>query len=69
MVFWSTRQIARLLGVSVALLTKAVWSERVEPPAKSPSGNFLWTQKDVQRASWALLRKPFRAREEVASND
>jgi hypothetical protein len=59
MVFWSTREVARLLGVSVALLTKAVWSGRVDPPQKSPSGNFLWTEADIDRASWVLHHKPF----------
>lgn len=57
--FWSTRQVARLLGVSVALLTKAVWSGRVDPPEKSPSGNYLWQRRDIERASWAILRRPF----------
>jgi len=55
----STRQVARLLGVSVSLLTKAVWCGRVDPPEKSPSGNFLWTCADVERASWILRRRPF----------
>jgi hypothetical protein len=41
--YFSTRQVAGLLGVSVSLLTKAVWCGRVDPPEKSPSGNFLWT--------------------------
>jgi len=59
MAFWSTREVARLLGVSVGLLTKAVWCGRVDPPEKSPSGNFLWTENDIERASWALLHKPF----------
>jgi hypothetical protein len=57
--YLSTRQVARLLGVSVSLLTKAVWSGRVDPPQKSPSGNFLWTPADIARASWVLFHKPF----------
>ena len=56
--YLSTRQVARLLSVSVSLLTKAVWDGRVDPPLKSPSGNFLWTHADIDRASWALLHKP-----------
>lgn len=55
MEYHSTRQVARLLKVSVSLLTKAVWSGRVNPPQKSPSGNFLWTPRDVEHASWVLL--------------
>lgn len=57
--YLSTRQVARLLGVSVSLLTKAVWCGRVDPPLKSPSGNFLWTPADIDRASWVLLHRPF----------
>ena len=59
MSFWSTRQVARLLGITPARLTKAVWDGRVDPPEKSPSGNFLWTVADIERASWRLLRKAF----------
>ncbi len=64
MAFWSTREVAKLLGVSVALLTKAVWCGRVDPPQKSPSGAFLWTQEDIERASWVLHRHPFTPLEE-----
>ena len=53
----STRHVARILGVSVSLLAKAAWCGRVSPPAKSPSGQFLWTTEDVERASWALLHR------------
>lgn len=52
--YLGTRQVARLLGVSVSLLTKAVWDGRVDAPQKSPSGNFLWTHEDIDRASWVL---------------
>lgn len=55
--YFSTRQVARLLKVSVSLLTKAVWDGRVSPPQKSPSGNFLWTHADIERASWVLLHR------------
>jgi hypothetical protein len=56
--YLSTRQVARLLGVSVSLITKAVWCGRVDPPQKSPAGNFLWTEADIEHASCILLRKP-----------
>jgi hypothetical protein len=60
MKFWSTRQVATLLGISVARVTKAVWLDRLQQPQKSPSGNFLWTEDDIERASWALLHRSFR---------
>lgn len=56
--YLSTRQVASLFGVSVSLLTKAVWCGRVDPPRKSPSGNFLWTPADIDRVSCVLPRKP-----------
>lgn len=55
----STRQVAILLGIKPGALTKALWDGRVEPPAKSPSGNYLWTLRDIERASWALLRRAY----------
>ena len=62
MEYLSTRQVARLLKVSVSLLAKAVWCGRLDPPQKSPSGNFLWTRADVERASWVLHHKTFTER-------
>lgn len=55
----STREAARLLNVSVSRLAKAVWDGRVESPQKSPSGSFLWSERDIEQASWILLRRPF----------
>ena len=57
MEYRSTRQVAALLGVQLSVLTKATWSGRVSPPEKSPSGAFLWSEDDIQRASWALRRR------------
>ena len=55
--YLSTREVARLLGISASRLTKAVWSGNVDPPQKSPSGNFLWTPADIEHASWVLLHR------------
>ena len=52
----STRQVAILLGMKPGALTKALWDGRVDPPQKSPSGNFLWTIPDIEAASWRLGR-------------
>jgi len=54
----SSREVARLLGVSTSLLTKATWGGRIDPPQKDPSGNFLWTRADIERASWVLKKCP-----------
>jgi len=65
--FMSTRQVARLLNITPARLTKALWDGRVIAPAKSPSGNFLWTLEDINRASWVLRRQAFEAPPDMLS--
>ena len=55
--FKSTSQVARILGISASRLGRAVWEERVDPPTRGPSGAFLWTDADIERASWALLHR------------
>ena len=59
MTYSSTREVATILKVNPSRLSRAVWDGRVDPPQKSPSGNFLWTYEDINRASWALLHKAF----------
>ena len=54
-----TKQVAKMLGVSVTKLQRALWDERLSPPTKGPGGVFLWTIEDVNRASWVLLRQAF----------
>lgn len=55
--FLSTAQAARRLGITPSSLSKAVWDGRVQAPAKGPNGSYLWTATDIERASWALLRR------------
>ena len=57
MEYYSTRDVARILEITPARLTKALWDRRVESPQKAPSGAFLWTARDIERASWALLHR------------
>ena len=59
MKFFSTRQVALILGVKPASLAKAIWDGRLEPPDKGPSGNFLWQLGDIERASWVMRRRSF----------
>lgn len=65
MAFRRTREVTRLLGVSVALLAKALWTGRVDPRQESPAGNFLGTEGDMERASWALHRRAFKPQDAV----
>jgi hypothetical protein len=57
--FYATREVARILGVKTDILARAVWLGSVDPPQKSPSGDFLWTERDIEVASWALLHRAY----------
>lgn len=50
----STREVARMLGVNPSRLARALWDGRLGPPIKAPGGAFLWTDEDIERASWLL---------------
>lgn len=52
--FFSTRQVAEILGVKPDTLSKAIWTGRLKSPLKSPSGSYLWTKQDIEKAAWAL---------------
>ena len=53
----NTRQVAEILGINSSRLSRAVWDKRFTPPEKGPGGAYLWTEADIRRASWALLRR------------
>ena len=55
--FYSTPQVAGLLDIKPDTLQKAIWQGRVKPPMKGPSGQYLWTLRDIEHACWALLHK------------
>jgi hypothetical protein len=63
MQYYGTRQVAAMLGISPATINQAIWNNRLDPPTKSPSGNFLWTEQDIERASWALLHRVYEHRQ------
>jgi hypothetical protein len=59
--FRSTRQVAALLSVRPDTLSHAVWQRRFGEPVRTPGGGaFLWTEADINRASRALLGKPWK---------
>ena len=57
--FYSTRQVAGLLNIKPDTLAKAIWQRRVNAPVKGPSGQYLWTLRDIEHASWVLLHKSY----------
>ena len=55
--FFSTRQVATdILRTKPDALSKAIWQNRVTPPTKSPSGQYLWTMPYIESAAWAMGR-------------
>ncbi|MBW8015038.1 MAG: helix-turn-helix domain-containing protein [Planctomycetes bacterium] len=56
----STKQVAVLIGVKPNKLQRAVWEGRISEPKKGPGNSFYWTEADINRASKALLNKPYR---------
>jgi DNA-binding transcriptional MerR regulator len=62
--FYSTPQVAKLLGIKPDTLQKAIWQTRLNPPMKGPSGQYLWTKRDIDHASWVLLHKAYELAEE-----
>jgi len=62
----STKEAARVLGVPLTTLAKAVWLGRVHSPAKGPGGAYHWTRDDLVRAGWALLKRDLSDRIDAA---
>ena len=54
--FYSTRAVAGFLHLKPDTLQKAIWQNRVTPPPKSPSGQYLWTLAYIESAAWVLKR-------------
>ena len=52
----TTVQAAKLLGVHVSRLSRAVWDERIRKPRQVGKG-FLWSSADIERASWVLRNR------------
>jgi len=56
----STKEVSRALGVKVTTLSQALWQDRFPAPEKI-AGRYLWTAKDIDRASRYLLNKPYKS--------
>jgi hypothetical protein len=46
--------VARLLGITYSHLLGLIRSGRLDPPLKDESGDYVWTDADVERARAAL---------------
>ena len=53
----STPEAAKLLGVTATRLRKAIFTGKVDAPARRIGLNYLWSHRDLDKAAWALLRR------------
>lgn len=58
MLFYTTKQVAELLGVPYAVITKAIFKGAVKKPAERIGKSYQWTSKEVEKASWAINHRP-----------
>lgn len=65
---FSTGEAARQLGVRPNYLQRAIFDGRLRAPAKGPGDAYQWTRRDIERASWALLHRPFDTGGEHSAN-
>ncbi|MGA2091849.1 MAG: hypothetical protein ABSH16_00380 [Sedimentisphaerales bacterium] len=57
--YWSSQNLKEMLGVLLLRL--------VAGHSESPAGNFLWTQEDINKASWVICRKAYEPEKTVAN--
>jgi hypothetical protein len=55
---WTTKAVAQMLGIRTNNLQMAVYNRRLAEPPRGPDGrSFLWTIKDIARASQVFRHK------------
>jgi hypothetical protein len=69
MAFLKTPMAARQLGIGYTALMNLIRFDHVAPPEKDSSGDYVWTEGDLERVRQALARrkKRGRRRERIAS--
>jgi DNA-binding transcriptional MerR regulator len=69
--FSKTKAVADLLGITYHRLFELIRSNKITPPQKDSSGDYVWTEQDIERARQALAarRRPQRAVVEGAINE
>jgi hypothetical protein len=58
MSYKTTKMAAKVLGLTIGQMQRAMWLERFELPQKV-GNSYLWTDEDINRASMAILGKPY----------
>jgi len=65
--YYSTGQVADLLGINRNTFIRALWDGRVKPPRRGPGRAFLWTEPDIIRAA-EILKKPIPTFDDAPEN-
>ena len=55
--YYSTRQVADILKVKVSWIDQNVYRRRIPAPERSPSGSYMWSTRDIQRAAELLSKR------------
>jgi hypothetical protein len=55
--YLKTPAVSGLLGVSYWQITSLLRTRTITPPAKDSSGDYVWTEEDVERARQALAAR------------
>jgi hypothetical protein len=58
----TTRQVAKRLGVSYGIVIRLVQEEKIQRPARDSSGDYAWSDDDVQAARAVLEQREQRRR-------
>ena len=53
-VYWKTIEVARILGVPDYRLHASIRYGRIMAPVKDGSGDYVWTEADIEAARQAL---------------
>ena len=53
----NTKQAAETIGVKQATLSKAVYQRRLDEPAKTPAGHYMWSQKNINAAIKLFIKE------------
>ncbi len=48
---------AKLLGITYSTLCNLIRTDRLKPPAKDSSGDYVWSAEDLDRARQALAMR------------
>ena len=56
MAYYSTKEVAEILGIKPQRLQAGIWNNRIPAPAKGPGDNYLWKVDDIEIATRVLKR-------------